>query len=99
DSRIDQFSFCAALYEALYKELPFAGSTLSVLSVNVLAGRLRPIPHGSPVPSRIERALRRGLSVDPARRFPSMQELLAALAIDLQRDPEGAPIARWLFSA
>jgi serine/threonine-protein kinase len=98
DNRSDQFSFCAALYEALYKTLPFAGDSLATLSFNIRAGRLRPVPHGSPVPGQIYRALQRGLAVDPTARFPSMEELLLALDIDPQRDPAGAPLARRLFS-
>jgi serine/threonine-protein kinase len=98
DSRSDQFSFCAALYEALYKTLPFAGDSLEALAFNVLNGRLRPAPAGSQVPARIERALRRGLHVDPAQRFPSMKELLSELTVDPRHDPTGAPLARRLFT-
>jgi hypothetical protein len=98
DGRSDQFSFCAALYEALYKTPPFAGDTLLSLGFNVRSGRLRPAPNPTPVPAVIERALKRGLAVDPAQRFPSMQELLSALDVDPQRDPSGASFSRRLFS-
>lgn len=92
DSRSDQFSFCAALYEALYKQLPFAGQDLTVLSYSILTGRVRPVPSGLSIPQTVEETLRRGLSVDPARRFPSMAELLSALAAEVQHDPSGIPI-------
>lgn len=92
DSRSDQFSFCAALYEALYKQLPFAGQDLTVLSYSILTGRVRPAPSGMLIPQTVEETLRRGLSVDPARRFPSMAELLSALAAEVQHDPSGIPI-------
>lgn len=98
DARSDQFSFCAALYEALYRQRPFPGDTLLSLSFNVLHGRLRSPPSNTPVPVRIERALRRGLAVSPAARFPSMQALLQAIEMDLQRDPAAAPLARRVFS-
>ncbi len=98
DARSDQFSFCAALWEALYGQRPFAGDTLLSLSFNVLQGRLRPIPSGSTVPPRVGQALRRGLAVDPAARFPSMAELLEAIDIDPQQDPAAAPLGRWIFS-
>jgi hypothetical protein len=98
DSRCDQFSFCAALYEALYKTSPFAGQTLAELRDNVLAGNLKPPPERASVPARVYAALRRGLLPDPEHRFPSMRELLAALAFDPQRDPAAAPRARRLFS-
>lgn len=99
DARSDQFSFCAALYEALYKTLPFEGEDLAELSGNILLGKLRPIPAGTQFPAVIEQALRRGLSVDPAQRFPSMAELLSVLDIDPQRDPAGAPRSRRAFIA
>src|SRR5205085_10925695 len=94
DARSDQFSFCAALYEALYKVKPFDGEDLADLSGNILLGKMRPVPAGSQVHPVIEQALRRGLSSDPAQRFPSMSELLTALDIDPQRDPGGAPRVR-----
>lgn len=97
DGRSDQFSFCAALFEALYKTLPFAGDNLRALSFNVLSGRLRPLPAGTSVPERIGAALKRGLSVAAEARFPSMTELLAALAVDPRRDPSAAPWARRWF--
>jgi tetratricopeptide (TPR) repeat protein/tRNA A-37 threonylcarbamoyl transferase component Bud32 len=83
DARADQFSFCVALYEALYGERPFAGATFEELQYNVLSGALSPAPKGKDVPSRIRRALLRGLSAAPADRFPSM----AALLGELSRDP------------
>ena len=83
DARSDQFSFCAALYEALYQQLPFAGETFDEFAREVLAGRLRPPPtHEHPLV--LEQALVRGLSVDPGARFSSMQELIAALRAGLE---------------
>ncbi|HRI52707.1 MAG TPA: serine/threonine-protein kinase [Pseudomonadota bacterium] len=94
DRRSDQFSFCVALYEALYGELPFAGKNLPTLRHNVVRGKLQPRPAGSRVPLPVHQALLRGLEVLPEKRFPSMQELLAALAFDEARDPAAAPRAR-----
>ncbi len=94
DRRSDQFSFCVALYEALYGELPFAGKSLPTLRHNVVRGKLQPRPAGSRVPLPVHQALLRGLEVLPEKRFPSMQELLAALAFDEARDPAAAPRAR-----
>jgi eukaryotic-like serine/threonine-protein kinase len=79
DARADQFSFCAALYEALYGELPFDGEGYLAYAHNVTAGKLRPAPPGSHVPSRLRRILVRGLSTEPDRRFPAMRALLADL--------------------
>ncbi|MFO0580357.1 MAG: hypothetical protein U1A78_40815, partial [Polyangia bacterium] len=97
--RSDQFSFCVALYEALYKALPFEGSTFETLGASVLAGRVRPRPPGSPVPRQLHAALVRGLAVEPDQRFASMKELLAALAFDPEQDPAAAPLSRRVFSA
>jgi tetratricopeptide (TPR) repeat protein/roadblock/LC7 domain-containing protein len=82
-ARADQFSFCAALYEALYGERPFAGKDFAALEASVLAGRVSPPPRGSDVPGWLRRALIRGLATDPEARFPSMPALLA----ELGRDP------------
>ncbi|MDC0715631.1 protein kinase domain-containing protein [Nannocystis bainbridge] len=91
DERSDQFSFCVALYEALYGQHPFGGSTLEALRRAVLAGHVREPPPGSPVPLRIRRLLMRGLAARPEARHPSFAGLLEALAAD----PAGAR-RRWL---
>ncbi len=78
DARSDQFSFCVALYAALYDEAPFEGDTLDSLADSVIEGRVRR-PGRSSVPGRIAKALDRGLSPRADLRFGSMRELLYAL--------------------
>jgi tetratricopeptide (TPR) repeat protein len=90
-AKTDQFSFCVALYEALYKQRPFAGTSYMELSTNVLTGVMRPAPAGSKVPSAIRRALVRGLATEPAQRHASMAELLALLT----RDPAARRRTLW----
>jgi tetratricopeptide (TPR) repeat protein len=80
DGRSDQFSYCVMAWEALYRQRPFEGDTLAELTYNVLEQRLRPPPRGREVPGRIRRALERGLRVEPAERWPSMDALLEELS-------------------
>jgi tetratricopeptide (TPR) repeat protein len=81
--KADQFSFCVALYQGLYDERPFPGSSLSELEAAVQRGEVRASPRGSQVPAWVRRLLLRGLRANPEERFPSMADLLA----DLRKDP------------
>jgi tetratricopeptide (TPR) repeat protein len=95
DARTDQFSFCVALYEALYGERPFSGGSMLELTANVIAGRVRAEPNGSRVPRRIRQALLRGMSAQPDARFASMNALLGELRSEsamagMRRFAEGA---------
>jgi len=76
----DQFSFCVALWEALYGDRPFHGDSIYSLMLAVTAGKIDPpTQSGRRVPVFLRRALERGLSVAPERRFATMDELLLAL--------------------
>ena len=79
DERADQFSYCVALYEGLYRERPFAGETVGEVQRAIERGELRRAPHGSGVPARLRRVVLRGLRAAPAGRFESMDALIAAL--------------------
>jgi len=79
DLRSDQFSFCVALYHALYDAFPFSGRTLRELRDSIGNDEVEFLP-SVPVPVHVRRALLRGLSVEPAQRFASMADLIAALS-------------------
>jgi len=83
DARSDQYSFCVAMWEALYGQRPFGGTSLAELTTNVLDGVPRDPPANVHVPRWITAALRRGLSRNPDHRYPTMEHLLA----ELRRDP------------
>ena len=87
DTRTDQFSFCASLYEALYGVRPYAGAVYAELRDSVTKGRLRPPPKESKVPRTLAPIVLRGLALRPAARWPSMEALLAALGRDRDQAP------------
>jgi hypothetical protein len=80
DARSDQFPFCMTLYELWCGTPAFPGRTLEERTSAVRAGTARPFPPSSPVPAALRKATLRGLSVDPALRFETMDALLGALA-------------------
>jgi tetratricopeptide (TPR) repeat protein len=89
--RTDQFSFCVALYEGLFGRRPFRGKSFAELASNVSSGSFSPPPRDVTVPRQVRRAVFRGLATDPELRWPTMDELLAALRHD--------PWRRWRRAA
>jgi eukaryotic-like serine/threonine-protein kinase len=85
ETQTDQFSFCVALYQALYGAHPFRCETLAQLMADVSRGVVRPPPPRSAVPTWLRRVLLRGLDPQPAARWPSMDALVTALAHDPAR--------------
>ena len=82
DARSDQFAFCIALYEALFGSHPFPAKNYVQLSLSVLGGKVDTMVGRNDVPVRVRKAILRGLTVDPALRFASMDELLVVLKSD-----------------
>jgi serine/threonine protein kinase len=89
DARADQFSFCVTAWEALYGARPFAGKNWSEIYTSVQSQTFALPPADRSVPRSLNRALRRGLSVDPNARFASMDELL-----EVFQDAMRAPVRR-----
>ena len=73
DVRTDQYSYCVALHEAIYGNRPLRGQ------VGRAEDSTLPARAASRVPPRLGRVIGRGLEVDPAQRWPSMEALVAAL--------------------
>ncbi|MBA3549503.1 MAG: hypothetical protein H0T76_23760 [Nannocystis sp.] len=78
--RSSQFSICALAWFVFHGQRPFASDSIVAYMFATLEGRLREPPPGTALPSRIHQALVRGLAAEPADRWPTMPELLAALA-------------------
>jgi serine/threonine protein kinase len=79
DARTDQFSFCVALYEALYGDRPFAGNTMFALTTAVVQGHVREAPQSSKVPLWVRKVLLRGLRAQAGDRYATMHDLIEAL--------------------
>jgi tetratricopeptide (TPR) repeat protein len=80
DGRSDQFSFCVALYQALWGQDPFPAQTLRKLVTLKAEGRIAPPPRKADVPQWLEDAVLRGLAPRPDARFESMDALVDVLA-------------------
>jgi serine/threonine protein kinase len=79
DARSDQFSFCVAMWEGLYRQRPFAARDLPQLRESIRSGRAAPDANLD-VPLVVRHALLIGLRDDRGQRHPSMAPLLATLA-------------------
>ena len=77
-ARSDQFSYCVALYEALYGRRPFIGSSTKQLARAKLRGQIRRVATGRPMADLVP-VIDRGLDPNPAKRWPSMKALLRRL--------------------
>ena len=88
----DQYALCVALWEALCGEAPFRDRTIQALAAAKVEGP--PAWPASHVPRTVADAVSRGLAPDPGDRWPSVRELLDALAWD-----PAAHRNRWILAA
>jgi predicted Ser/Thr protein kinase len=85
DHRADQFSFCVALFEALYGRRPFAGVTMAELRAAIRKQEFARAEAPPDLPRGIDAPLRRGLAFEAADRHDSMDALVAAIEAEQGR--------------
>lgn len=81
----DQWSFCVALYEALYGKRPFSGATLAELEQQIERAQLPERHPMAMVPPRLHGIIARGTERRPEHRYASMDDLVTALEDCLAR--------------
>jgi tetratricopeptide (TPR) repeat protein/tRNA A-37 threonylcarbamoyl transferase component Bud32 len=80
DARADQFGFCVTLWEGLFGQRPFPGSTRAAIAFNVTQGNRQASPRDRSAPRWLRAIVERGLAADPEQRFPSMTAWLEAVS-------------------
>ncbi|MEM9452818.1 MAG: serine/threonine-protein kinase [Myxococcota bacterium] len=93
DARADQYAYCVALYEGLYRRRPFGHRDPAALLKAKEARKLQP-DSAANVPTWLLRLVERGLDPEPEARFETMAELL----LQLGRDPVRIR-RRWIWAA
>jgi len=90
DTPSDVYSLACVVYEMLAGEPPFRTPSARTTMARQVTGAPRPLRALRPdAPAAVERALERALAKEPAERFPSVAEFVAALTA-----PDGAARAR-----
>jgi tetratricopeptide (TPR) repeat protein len=88
DARSDLYSLGAVLYEAVAGKPPFeSDDPVSVITQHINVPPVAPHWHNAAVPQTLENTILKLLAKDPARRFQTAQEVLAAL---ISVTPSGA---------
>jgi tetratricopeptide (TPR) repeat protein len=83
----DQYALAITLYEALHGHHPFEGTSATALWAEMATGRIRAGKRR--IPRWLDRAVRRGLEVEPEKRWPDV----AALVRELERPRRG-----WIYA-
>jgi hypothetical protein len=76
DPRTDQFAFCVTAWRSLTGMYPYRGRTFVELLEAMRAERVAAAPE---LPEPLRAVLMRGLDLDPEKRWPDLESLLAAL--------------------
>lgn len=102
DARSDMFSFGVVLYEMLSGKRPFSGATNLELLQQVIHAKPAPLSDRIPEPHRA--IVAKALQKDPADRFGSMREFVAALRSAQRHSSQGlavssSPARKWLYAA
>ena len=99
DVRTDQFAFGVLLYELCAGRHPFGGGSLPSTIARILASDPAPLTRDDEIPAEVWRIIDRCLQKDPAARFESTRDLVAALeslnapAAPVHRTAPDAPAA------
>ncbi|HTE51985.1 MAG TPA: serine/threonine-protein kinase [Kofleriaceae bacterium] len=80
DQRSDQWSYCAALWEALSSAPAFPGGLVTALTRGTQPHAPAEPAQPARIPRRLRHALLRGLAHEPRDRWPSMPALVDALS-------------------
>ncbi len=95
DERADQYSFCVALFEALFGVRPFGATTMMELAREKLGHQLVEVELSSPLRRSVHAILHRGLAPRPEDRWPSMRAVLEGLE-GIRTPPRRR--GRWLWA-
>jgi eukaryotic-like serine/threonine-protein kinase len=92
----DVWQFGVMVYEMLSGRLPFRADNTRELYAQILNAKPAPLITQPSLPAGFEKVVNRCLQKDPAKRYASGRELLAALdALEGRREPAPAPTPRF----
>jgi serine/threonine-protein kinase len=95
DKRSDIYSLACVVYEMLAGEPPYQGSNPQAITAKKLSGHYQPVRVIRPgLPEALDRALERGLAVNPADRYASAKEFRDGLRASAK--PKGHRLFLWL---
>jgi len=95
DGRSDQYSLAVIAYEMLTGEKPHSADSLPTLLFKITKEEPPPARRLNPtLGPEVDLVLGRALAKDPAERYATCSEFVAALAVAVQASPEWEPLKR-----